>query len=864
MYSWLKDAITRDAVIITASRRLARELQAAYAGQQLQAGILSWATPSIFFWNDWCRRQLEAAAKPAELPLPVDNFSSSILWERCLNKHLPDGLPALSGVIRQARDGWQRLNDWKVPLAALLRSARSPDEQLFAAAAVDYQALLDASSWTDQHGVPRLVTRLLSEQRVRAPKQALFVGFDRFAPAVSEVIDALTLAECSVQMAPEPATSAKASVACFEDHDAEMRSAGAWARDQLQTNPDAKIAIIVPTLQSEADRTARMVREGLAPGWQYAGDRYRAAVNVSYGRRLADFPAVSTALLILRWIHYGLSTREISLLLRSTCLASRKSAGCSRLELRLRKLPDRAWPAASLMAALKGRDECADWFRGVEGILALQRESKRVASPAYWASRMDSLLNEWRWPGEGTLTSSEFQLINRWRDLLNELAKTAIVTPQLRFNEAVQRLAALAADVVFQPQADAGVVSLMGTLEAAGMEFDHVWISGMFAGNWPPPGNPSPLLSRALQREFGLPDATPADTLLFSKRVLKRLTCCASTAVLSWPRSDGESELVASSMLDQMAHDVYCGAPDPGWHALQFCGDGASVIVAEDPVPPVTADEVVTGGAYTIQRQTVEPFAAFVYGRLGVRRPEAIEPGIAPGMRGDIIHNALHTLFADRPTQAEIRDWDSTNLVERLGSAIDSALAGHLRHADKTHTRLLGLERTRLTRLLRSFIVAEIERPEFAVAEVEKSLDFEAFGVRLGLRVDRIDRLADGSLLVIDYKTGMPKKLLNRDGDPLDLQLVVYADALEDAVGGLVLINIDSRSISYEGAGGSVEWDAARRDEWPQRLKAWRGEVHQALREIAAGDGRINLLLTADEGRPLGILSRLEEYKRAH
>jgi hypothetical protein len=61
-----------------------------------------------------------------------------------------------------------------------------------------------------------------------------------------------------------------------------------------------------------------------------------------------------------------------------------------------------------------------------------------------------------------------------------------------------------------------------------------------------------------------------------------------------------------------------------------------------------------------------------------------------------------------------------------------------------------------------------------------------------------------------------------------------------------------------------VEWDAARRDEWPQRLAAWRGEVHQALREIAAGDGRINLLLTADEGRPLSILSRLEEYKRAH
>ena len=64
MYPWLNDAIERDAVIITASRRLARELQAAYAAEQLAAGVLSWVTPSIHFWNDWCRLQLDVASDP--------------------------------------------------------------------------------------------------------------------------------------------------------------------------------------------------------------------------------------------------------------------------------------------------------------------------------------------------------------------------------------------------------------------------------------------------------------------------------------------------------------------------------------------------------------------------------------------------------------------------------------------------------------------------------------------------------------------------------------------------------------------------------------------------------------------------------
>ena len=43
---------------------------------------------------------------------------------------------------------------------------------------------------------------------------------------------------------------------------------------------------------------------------------------------------------------------------------------------------------------------------------------------------------------------------------------------------------------------------------------------------------------------------------------------------------------------------------------------------------------------------------------------------------------------------------------------------------------------------------------------------------------------------------GSPRNLLDKDGNPLDLQLVVYADALDDAIGGLALINIDSREMA--------------------------------------------------------------------
>lgn len=866
MYSWLEDAIRRDATIVTANRRLARELRLAHARHRMDAGEMAWLTPSIHSLSGWCRQLIDRHAEPDALPTPIDEFSAVILWDRCLKTHAPDELPAFRGFLNKARDAWQRLCDWNIPLTAVTASARSPDEQLFAAAAADYQARLTSAGWIDAQGLTRLATELLTQRRASAAGEFVFAGFDRLVPAVQQFIDALVASGSGVECLQDTGTVARARVAAFEDHDAELRAAGGWARRLLQDQPGARVAVISPTLQTAAARQARLLREGLAPGWQYGGTGHRTAVNVSYGRRLADFPAIAIALLLLRWLGRGLSTKDVSLLLRSSHLAGGITAGRSRLELHLRKHPDRAWSPDALKGVLQGRDDSADslaFLGGLDALTGLQREARRDAAPRDWARRFESLLGQWRWPGISKLSSEEFQLVNRWRELLNDFSASSRVMPVLRLAEATERLAALADEVIFQPEADGGRVALMGSLEAAGMQFDHLWVSGLHAGQWPPPAVPSPLLSRGLQKEAGMPDATPADTLRFAQAVLRRLVGSAPDVVLSWPRSDAESELTASSLLDEFAGEAFDDAGDPGWHARGFAHPEQTQIIHSDPAPPVGDDEVVRNGAYTVQRQAVEPLAAFVYGRLGVRSRDDIEAGIASRLRGDVTHDALHSLFADCPSQADMRLWSDKDIEQKLGSAIDAALARPLRHADRTLRRLLALERTRLVSLLRAFIAAELEREAFTVVAVEKSMDFEAFGVRLTLRVDRIDRLADGALLIIDYKTGRPRSLLNRDGEPTDLQLVVYADAIDEPVGGLAFVNIDSRTISYRGAGGSVEWDAASADDWAERLQGWIAEVHANLREIAGGDVRVNLSFSPAEGRALALISRLEEMRRA-
>ena len=123
----------------------------------------------------------------------------------------------------------------------------------------------------------------------------------------------------------------------------------------------------------------------------------------------------------------------------------------------MRMFPERAWSATDLRRVLGGRDDSADslaWLRGVNAVVAQQRDAPVEAGPDYWASRFDALLDAWNWPGSQSLSSDEFQLVNRWRELLNDLARTSLVMPRLGLSEATERIVALADEVVFQPEAD--------------------------------------------------------------------------------------------------------------------------------------------------------------------------------------------------------------------------------------------------------------------------------------------------------------------------------------------------------------------------------------------------------------------------
>lgn len=865
MYSWLEVAIDDGAEIVTANNRLARDLRAAYDRRMLEAGRRAWRTPRILPWSAWLRTLVEGAALSARVPVRLEAPASAVLWERLLREATGERLLNASGLVRQMQQTWQRLQDWCIPTNELAAAAGSDDQRLFAVVAAAYERELAANGWTDTAQLAALAGRLAREGHVETPRLLVHAGFDRLPPVARRLFEILGERDAGVRAAPAADRRQSLQRVAAMDADAEIRAAGQWARRQLAANPSARVAVVMASLESAAGRTARILREGFVPGWQYDDRVRRPAVNVSYGRRLSEYPMIAVALLWLEWAQRGLDTREVGSLLRSAFTGADALSECHRLETRLRRLPDRAWSPDSLAGVLAAAPEDAapaGWRARLHEVASLARRKEETVSPAAWAERIDAFLERLGWPGARLLDSAEYQVLNRWRELLNELSLLEPVRRRLRLPEAAARLASLARDAVFQPEGDGGILQLLGPLEAAGLEFDCVWFANLEATQWPPPAWPMPLVSRSLQRRAGMPDAGPVDTLEHARRILARIAASASSVVLSWPLADGESALIPSPLLDAWHGQAVAGADDPGWFAARLCG-GPLEEVRHDPVPPVRAGERVSGGAYTVQSQFREPFTAFAIGRLGVRAIPAVEVGLSASLRGTVVHHALRTLLADRPSRTRIQRWSSAGRQRRIRGAVDAALLSPSRHADATLQRLLALEGVRLERLLHMFIDAELARPEFTVSRVEAELALRREGIELDLRVDRIDRLDDGSLLVVDYKTGATKNLLNAGGAPAEWQTVVYAAALDEPVGGLVLINVDSRGIVYRGVGDNVPWNPLGAGVWFDRLAEWSRAVDDAIAHMAAGDARVNVALTTEQSRPLNVLSRAEALKRA-
>jgi RecB family exonuclease len=161
------------------------------------------------------------------------------------------------------------------------------------------------------------------------------------------------------------------------------------------------------------------------------------------------------------------------------------------------------------------------------------------------------------------------------------------------------------------------------------------------------------------------------------------------------------------------------------------------------------------------------------------------------------------------------------------------------------------LEAERLTHLISEWLAYEQSRVDFEVAATEMKTTCRIGPLSLDLRLDRLDRLNDRTLLVIDYKTGNVSPTAWDLPRPEDIQLPLYAGFgidQHEAIGGLVFAKVRPGDMCFAG---KVANAAATLDSKPasalvkhrlelDQLLAWREAIEQLTRDFLSGRADVN------------------------
>lgn len=291
-------------------------------------------------------------------------------------------------------------------------------------------------------------------------------------------------------------------------------------------------------------------------------------------------------------------------------------------------------------------------------------------------------------------------------------------------------------------------VSIYGLLESRMARADLVICGGLNEGTWPQNPSPDSLLAPGILRALGVPGAEFRIGLAAHDLAG---AMGAPEVVLSRAQRDQDGPTRPSRFLLRV--EALLGEDEADKHREQVIPKLLPLIdrappPAPEPYPrpapnPLPQLRRVSISATALDRLLGDPYQFYAKKILGLRRldPLAADPFSDPALRGTLVHAILDQWHCARLEQPGL---------PLLPFASD-ALA-----KTNPHPLLWGLWRPRIMVALERFEqwidLAREDGRDVALTEAWGSMQYRS--VRVHGQADRIDRMPDGTLGIVDYKTG--------------------------------------------------------------------------------------------------------------
>ena len=292
------------------------------------------------------------------------------------------------------------------------------------------------------------------------------------------------------------------------------------------------------------------------------------------------------------------------------------------------------------------------------------------------------------------------------------------------------------------PQGGHPRIAILGLIEARLVQADLMILGGLNEGSWPGLPAPDPWLAPRIRRELGLP-GLEARIGLAAHDFASALG--APNVLITRSRRGSSGPAVASRFWLRLK--AMAGAQ---WKSADRYAAFAQAIDQPPrhspanrpaPVPPPSVRPRVIP-VTDVDRLKADPYAFYARRILRLTRLDPVDADAGAAWRGTAVHEILQHW-------AESGSRDPADLEARARAMFDRA---------DIHPLLKALWQPRLVEAIR-WIAAEVMADQAAgrtILAVEADGKADIAGVTLTGKADRIDRMPDGTIGIVDYKTGKP------------------------------------------------------------------------------------------------------------
>ena len=292
------------------------------------------------------------------------------------------------------------------------------------------------------------------------------------------------------------------------------------------------------------------------------------------------------------------------------------------------------------------------------------------------------------------------------------------------------------------PQGGHPRIAILGLIEARLMQADFMILGGLNEGVWPGMPTPDPWLAPSIRKELGLP-GLESRIGLAAHDFASGLG--APQVLITRARRGAGGPAVASRFwlrLKAMA--------GPQWKSADRYAELARNIDRPNfvrpaerprPAPPASIRPKLVP-VTDVDRLKADPYAFYARRILRLSRLDPVDADAGPAWRGTAVHEILQRW-------AETATLEPADLESRAKAMFERP---------EVHPLLRALWQPRLMEAIR-WIASGVARDKAegrTILAVESEGRAEIGGITLTGKADRIDHMPDGTLAIVDYKTGKP------------------------------------------------------------------------------------------------------------